>query len=513
MRPSRSFHNVLPGLPANKYTDADAAQRTVTVTTGLTKGQAPLDLPVVPELATKCLEMMNVPEKSLCNRLAFSDGVVHRPSSVPELLAFLSSAAAPRLFQGVFDGADLSSNIRNQDTWVDVSSIAELHSFWTAADGALHIGVQTSISTLMTRLGNAIAEADVVPSRSCNWVAMMAQLETFATPQARNGATVGNLLFTGDMLPVLSTIGATVVVSTSSSSQIVALSSLHRRADRPLGNAKGFATTLVLPACSQPEQDRTHYGAFKQGLGRALENLGLCSAGLAVSLTDAGIVSNADFVFGGVGWEPFRSTLSDSIVGKPWSLDTLKAELSTLMAEIPLDENSYGGRPEWRKTLFASFVFKFMAVSGASGVPDPSSVKLTLPRPITSAVQTFEVPDKGGITLTLDSQFCSGTGASLDCFDSSLAILFFSSATLIRTLVQTNKMFFALNHPEEFLWQYCSADHCLCFLQDQETLSKANLMPSARALVLFITIATDRMKALNSTRRSAAHRSGALSGI
>jgi hypothetical protein len=110
------------------------------------------------------------------------------------------------------------------------------------------------------------------------------------------------------------------------------MSKLHRRGDRPLGNANGFATVLILPPCSQPEQDRTHYAAFKQGLGRALgkkiilsshfpyrkrpvyqdrlskknpfllaENLGLASAGLSVSLSDAGTVDSASFVLGGVG--------------------------------------------------------------------------------------------------------------------------------------------------------------------------------------------------------------------
>jgi hypothetical protein len=117
------------------------------------------------------------------------------------------------------------------------------------------------------------------------------------------------------------------------------MSKLHRRGDRPLGNANGFATVLILPPCSQPEQDRTHYAAFKQGLGRALgkkitlshrkrpvhqdrlrtndhftktgsqkknpfllaENLGLASAGLSVTLSDDGTVDSASFVLGGVG--------------------------------------------------------------------------------------------------------------------------------------------------------------------------------------------------------------------
>jgi hypothetical protein len=81
------------------------------------------------------------------------------------------------------------------------------------------------------------------------------------------------------------------------------------------------------------------------------------------------------------------SSFSHSIVGKPWSADTVKAGLPSLLAELKLDENSHGGRPEWRRTLYASFLWKFLALSGGSGVADPSSVKMTMPRPITSAVQ------------------------------------------------------------------------------------------------------------------------------
>ena len=80
------------------------------------------------------------------------------------------------------------------------------------------------------------------------------------------------------------------------------------------------------------------------------------------------------------------------------------------MSEIPLDELSHGGRPEWRKTLYASFLLKFVSVSGGDGVTDGASVTQTFPRALTAGVQTFEVPEMGGITQTLGSEFCSGSG-------------------------------------------------------------------------------------------------------
>ena len=170
---ARSFHDVLPGLPANSYTEPEG--RVVTVSTGMSKGHVEMQRAVVPELATKCLDAeasgaaVAAVATSSC-RLEFPDGVVHRPGSVPELLTLLSSSAGqqqpaaagggggPRLFQGAFDGADLSSNVRNRNAWVDVASITELHLFEAAADGTLRVGVQTPVCALMTKLGQAIAE-------------------------------------------------------------------------------------------------------------------------------------------------------------------------------------------------------------------------------------------------------------------------------------------------------------------------------------------------------------------
>lgn len=281
-----------------------------------------LQSPVAPELAARCFA--DPTERPSTPKLQFPDGHVSRPASVPELLALLKVDPAPRLYQGVIDSADLSSNVRNREAWVDVSSITELHLFETSADGSLEIGVQTPISLLITKLAAIIADAGA--GATSNWVALASQLETFATPQARNGATVGNLIFTGDMLPVLAAIGATVrVCDIATASKDVPLSALLSRSDRPLGNANGFVTKLILPACSHPEASRAHYAAFKQGLGRALENLGLASAGVAVALADDGTVTSALFVFGGVGVEPISCSLSASIVGKSWSLETLQA--------------------------------------------------------------------------------------------------------------------------------------------------------------------------------------------
>ena len=412
------FDEVMPKLPANGA-DVAAEGSDVTVSTTLTKGSVRIPTPLSPELAARCL---GEPQPAATSgsaatpstRLVFPDGHVHRPSSVSELLALLGSTPTPRLFQGAFDGVDLSSNVRNQAGWIDVSSVQELHAFAIDDDGALEVGSQTTIADLMTKLAATIAQmpAGTVPP-TANWQQLLEAMDGFATPQARNAASVGNLIWTGDMLPILSAVGASVAVRDSAGAvKTVSLSTLHNQAERYQATkprADAFVTTLLLPACTT-EASRTHFGAFKQGLGRALENRGIASAGFRVSLDDKGAVESASFVLGGAGPDMILASLSKTIVGKPWSHDTLQAELPSFLAEIPLDELSYGGRPEWRKTLYFSFLQKFLAMSGATGLEDPESIAQNLPRPLSSGVQTFEVPAAGGITLTTGAEFCSGSG-------------------------------------------------------------------------------------------------------
>ena len=411
------FDEVMPKLPANGA-DVAAEGSDVTVSTTLTKGSVRIPTPLSPELAARCLgepqPAGSAAAAPASTRLVFPDGHVHRPSSVSELLALLGSTPTPRLFQGAFDGVDLSSNVRNQAGWIDVSSVQELHAFTIDETGALEVGSQTTIADLMTKLAATIAQmpAGTVPP-TANWQQLLEAMDGFATPQARNAASVGNLIWTGDMLPILSAVGASVAVRDSAGAvKTVSLSTLHNQAERYQATkprADAFVTTLLLPACTT-EASRTHFGAFKQGLGRALENRGIASAGFRVSLDDKGAVESAGFVLGGAGPDMILASLSKTIVGKPWSHDTLKAELPSFLAEIPLDELSYGGRPEWRKTLYFSFLQKFLAMSGATGLEDPESIAQNLPRPLSSGVQTFEVPAAGGITLTTGAEFCSGSG-------------------------------------------------------------------------------------------------------
>jgi hypothetical protein len=136
----------------------------------------------------------------------------------------------------------------------------------------------------------------------------------------------------------------------------------------------------------------------------------VASAGVSVSISEGGIVTAAAMVLGGVQPKQpvFSTQLPPALVGKPWSRATLAAALPALMAEVPLDELSSGGRPEWRRALYGSFLLKFLATSGGTAVAGGAAPEL--PRPVSSGVQTFEVPETGGITQTLGAQYSSGSG-------------------------------------------------------------------------------------------------------
>ena len=133
-----------------------------------------------------------------------------------------------------------------------------------------------------------------------------------------------------------------------------------------------------MPLCEELE----YFREFKQSHRRE-DDIAIVNAGMRARFeerTEGGrgafVCVDAALCFGGVGATPVvAARAQEFIVGKRWdSREVLTGALQALMEDVTLDDSSPGGMPEFRRSLVASFFFKFFAhVCGDLASKCPSS--------------------------------------------------------------------------------------------------------------------------------------------
>jgi len=107
--------------------------------------------------------------------------------------------------------------------------------------------------------------------------------------------------------------------------------------------------------------------------------------------------------------------------GKPLSHDTLKAALEVLPDDLPLDATAPGGMIEYRRTMSASFFFKFFLSVMKEATPelmDPADISATLDykRPVSEGLQHYKetgtkiITDPSGQAITGPFDVENGVG-------------------------------------------------------------------------------------------------------
>lgn len=98
--------------------------------------------------------------------------------------------------------------------------------------------------------------------------------------------------------------------------------------------------------------------SYKQGRRRD-DSKGIVSAGFHIQLEQSNSVDDqwqvtaACFSFGGMGSSTVMAkNTQQSIIGLPWTKETISQACEWILNELPLDERSVGGQPEYRYCLF-----------------------------------------------------------------------------------------------------------------------------------------------------------------
>ena len=266
----------------------------------------------------------------------------------------------------------------------------------TAHSGYMDVGGATTLSTLKEAL---TAEIDGPrPAYQCRPLAALRDmLQWFASTQIRNAATLAGNIVTAspisDTCHVLVAMGASVELAQFDS----ATQSVKRRRVALAEFFKGYrkvdcgpdelVVSIRLPLGSS---ELDFVGSFKQGQRRE-DDIAICGAGLRLRLdsTASATVRDCTFMFSGMAPLVKRAEHAEAFCRGKTLAELTTAEARHQLGKIARDYDFDlpagvpGGRPEYRMTLAASFLFKFFVrvraeLSGAKEPPqdtvDPTEV-------------------------------------------------------------------------------------------------------------------------------------------
>lgn len=291
----------------------------------------------------------------------------YRPSTLSELLKLRLIKPDARLVVGATE-TTIESRMRGMPKggFISATHVSELN------EATLHANfIRLGGSITLTRLQSILWQVvDNVKRPKCQarvCKAILRQLRWFAGVQIRNVASIAGNICTAspisDLNPLWIAAGSTITVASA------------RRGYRNIEASKffvGYRKTAMesdevlvcidLPLTTELEFVRE----FKQSHRRE-DDIAIVNAGMRVKLEkmDEGdyVCVEAILCFGGVGATPIRAQNAESfLMGKKWgSAEILLSTIDCISKDIILNEMSPGGMAQFRRSLTASFFFKFYA--------------------------------------------------------------------------------------------------------------------------------------------------------
>lgn len=328
-----------------------------------------------------------------------------RPVSLPELLDVKAMHPAARLVGGNTEiGIEIRFKKRDYPTLVDHSAVPELQDMAVdCASGALTIGASVTLNALATRLRAAKAEL-AAPHMAGAIDAILFQLKYFAGNQVRNVAAVAGNLVTAspisDLNPVWVATGAVVRVASKARGvreiPAGAFFLSYRKVD--LADDEVVVAILV-PGTREGEFVQTYKQARRRDDDIAL----VTSCMRAVVAGSPPCVTEASLAYGGMAPTTVAAPATQAaLVGIPVAdlvAPVTFERLTGILAadDVPLAPGTPGGMVEYRASLAASFLFKFLLhiqqqVAPALVAPEDASGSLqTFDRPVTQSSQRIQV--------------------------------------------------------------------------------------------------------------------------
>ena len=167
---------------------------------------------------------------------------------------------------------------------------------------------------------------------------------------------------------------------------------------------------LVLSFFVPATRATEHAAGFKVSRRRE-DDIAIVTAGMRVLLAPDGTVAECGLAYGGMAASTVNARKTEEfLVGKRWTRAVLDAALDVLPEDLPLAPGAPGGMIEYRRTMAASFLFKFFHRVLAAADPaalDPADAAAARPyaREMSRGVQHFSATGERIITDPVQGPF------------------------------------------------------------------------------------------------------------
>ena len=381
----------------------------------------------------------------------------HRPVSLAGCLALKASHPHAKIVVGNSE-LEIERKFRNS-SWEQLICTTHVPELNVLEDGSagLTIGASTTLTRITHMLEHLLETQPAFTTQA--YKAMLAQLKWFAGTPVRNVAAIGgnvaNASPISDLNPVLMACKAvfTLVKVDGSTRDMPARDFFKERMYRQTHMAPDeLLLKIFVPKTRQMEFCNGYKASRRRDDDIAIVT---CGMRMAVESTAQGVmISEAGFAYGGMAASSVNARITEAFlvraaaacglrcaarerrclsdwrglisgwsgqVGKALSHETLQAALKLLADDLPLDPTAPGGMIEYRRTMSASFFFKFFLTVMREATPDQLeaadlSGTLDYSRPVSHGLQHYKetghkiITDPAGQAVTGPFDVSKGVG-------------------------------------------------------------------------------------------------------
>lgn len=350
----------------------------------------------------------------------------YAPTTVDDVLALKARFPEAKLGAGHSELAiEVKFKHARYPVWISTAHVPELRGLSEGAEGVT-IGGAATLNATRSFLEDVVARR--ADSEVHNLTAMLENLQWFAGEQIRNVATLAGNIATAspisDMNPIMMASGARVTLRShegKGGGREMALADFFTRKYRTTELRHNEIITAIFVPYTRPLE---YTMAFKQAR-RKDDDIAIANACLRVNLKhkdakgddaekageaaaatngepplSALVVESVAFAFGGMAATTVRAPKVEALlVGRTWDESLVTPACEALAEDLPVSWDAPGGQVEFRRSLAASFFFKFyLAVAarfggGEAALPPRSASAIAAHhRPVSRACQSFEAP-------------------------------------------------------------------------------------------------------------------------
>lgn len=271
-----------------------------------------------------------------------------QPGSLTELVATRAAFPDAVLVAGGTDvGLGVTKRHLHPPVLLGLEAVPELRTL-RREGSAWQVGAGVSLTRLQDEVGPSLP-------------ALGKMLRFFGSRQIRNRGTVGGNLCNaspiGDLAPVLLALDATLVAVGPAGEREIPVASFFEGYRRTALRSDEVLLRVVLP----DPAPATFVTSYKVAKRRELD-ISAVSAGMALGLEGDRVV-HVRLAFGGVAATPLRATATEhTLLGQPWSSESLSRALSALDAELHPISDHRGSAP-WRRLVARNLLRGFFLES------------------------------------------------------------------------------------------------------------------------------------------------------